>query len=230
MWTYLVQQGKIKRINVTFLRSAVCIYSSFSHLQHTLLVVVIGPRTSCNKEKKPSATKIPLNGQAYILISWRHNTVSERKLKTTLHIKSTERHQYLHYASSHPEHTKRSVVFSQTSRISRLCSEENDFKNYLSQMKSWFLKREYPEKLIEKEMRKVKFFKEGIKKAKGVKGIPFAVTYHPQLKNLRRLINQNSYLLNVNQETKKIFSPRPIVSSPRKISSYLVRAKLYPLE
>ena len=47
-------------------------------------------------------------------------TVSERKLKTTLHINSTDRHQYLHYASSHPEHTKRLVVFSQTLRISRL--------------------------------------------------------------------------------------------------------------
>ena len=36
----------------------------------------------------------------------------------------------------------------------------------------------------------------------------------------------------MNQETKKVFSPRPIVSfmSPRKISSYLVRAKLYPLD
>ena len=159
-------------------------------------------------------------------------TVSEQKLKTTLHIKSTDRHQYLHYASSHPEHTKRSVVFSQTLRISRLCSEENDFKNYRSQMKSWFLKRGYPEKLIENEMRKVKFGKEGIKKAKGVKGIPFVVTYHPQLKNLGRIINQNIYLLNMNEETKKVFSPRPMVSfrSPRKTSSYLVRAKLYPLD
>ena len=36
----------------------------------------------------------------------------------------------------------------------------------------------------------------------------------------------------MNEETKKVFSPRPMVSfrSPRKISSYLVRAKLYPLE
>ena len=56
-------------------------------------------------------------------------TASQRKLKTTLHIKSTDRHQYLHYTSSHSEHTKGSVVFSQTLRISRLCSEENDFKN-----------------------------------------------------------------------------------------------------
>ena len=138
-------------------------------------------------------------------------TVSEQKLKTALHIKSTDRHQYLHYASSHPEHTKRSVVFSQTLRISRLCSEENDFKNYRSQMKSWFLKRGYPEKLFKNEMRKVKFGKEGIEKAKGVKGIPFVVTYHLQLKNLGRIINQNFYLLNMNKETKRVFSPQPMV-------------------
>ena len=81
-------------------------------------------------------------------------------------------------------------------------------------------------------MRKVKFCKEGIKKAKGAKGIPFAVTYHLQLKNLGRIINQNIYLLNMNEETKKIFSPQPMVSfwGPRKISSYHVRAKLYQLD
>ena len=80
-------------------------------------------------------------------------------------------------------------------------------------------------------MRKIKFCKKGIKKVKGVKGIPFVVTYHPQLKNLVRIINQNIYLLNMNEETKIVFSPRPMVSfrSPRKISSYLVRTKLYPL-
>ena len=36
----------------------------------------------------------------------------------------------------------------------------------------------------------------------------------------------------MNKETKKVFSPRPVVShrSPHKISSYLVRAMLYPLD
>ena len=79
-----------------------------------------------------------------------------------------------------PPHTQNilsAVVFSQTLRISRLCSEENDFKKYRSRMKSWFLNKEYhPKKLIENEMRKVKFCKEEIKKAKVVKGIPFVVT------------------------------------------------------
>ena len=44
-----------------------------------------------------------------------------------------------------------------------------------------------------------------------------------------RIINKNLYL---NKEVKKVFTPKPMISlcSARKISSYLVRAKLYPEE
>ena len=35
------------------------------------------------------------------------------RLESTIHVKPTDRHQYLHYLSSRPEHTKRSIVFSQ---------------------------------------------------------------------------------------------------------------------
>ena len=48
-------------------------------------------------------------------------------------------------------------------------------------MKSCFLKREYPEKLIENKMRKVKFCKDELKTTKGGKGTPFVVIYDPQL-------------------------------------------------
>ena len=69
-------------------------------------------------------------------------------------------------------------------------------------MKSWFLKREFPEKIMRKKMRKCKFRKEGVKTTKGVKGIPSVVTYHPQLKNPGRITNQSICLLNMNEETK----------------------------
>ena len=36
--------------------------------------------------------------------------LSQGKSETDLHIKSTDRHQYLHYSSSHPGHTKGSIV------------------------------------------------------------------------------------------------------------------------
>ena len=73
-----------------------------------------------------------------------------------MYVKPTDRHQYLHYLSAHPYHTKKSFVFSQTLRISRLCSSEKDFENHKEEMKSWFRKREYPENLISSEMNKVK--------------------------------------------------------------------------
>ena len=50
------------------------------------------------------------------------------KVFTDVYIKLTNRHQYLHYLSAHLYHTKKSVVFCQTLRISRLCSSEKDFK------------------------------------------------------------------------------------------------------
>ena len=82
---------------------------------------------------------------------------SSGKLQTSLYVKPTDCHQYLHFQSSHPKHTKKSIVYSQTLRVSRACSQEEDYKNYCNQMKSWFLKRSYPEHLIDTEMKKVKF-------------------------------------------------------------------------
>ena len=43
-------------------------------------------------------------------------SLSGGQLSTDLHIKSTDKHQYLHYTSAHPEHTKCSIVFSQALR------------------------------------------------------------------------------------------------------------------
>ena len=56
------------------------------------------------------------------------------------------------------------------------------------------------------------------------------MTFHPILRNLSKIIQGNMYLLNINEEVRKTFSPGPMVSfrSARKLSSYLVRAKLYP--
>ena len=53
--------------------------------------------------------------------------LNEGKISTDLDIKSTDRHQYLHFTSSHPSNTKRSIVYSQWLRVKRICSEKEDF-------------------------------------------------------------------------------------------------------
>ena len=159
--------------------------------------------------------------------------LKDGKITTDLHVKPTDRHQYFHFSSAHPNHTKRSLVFSQTLSMSRLCSNESDFERNKEKMRSWFVKREYPEKLIDSEIRNIKFnIKETNNKNKSQNGVPLAVTYHPLLDSLSGIIRKSLYLLNMDQKFKEVFSSQLMVSfrSARKLSSYLVRAKLYPLE
>ena len=81
-------------------------------------------------------------------------------------------------------------------------------------------------------MKKVRFTQQDQKSKKVEMEVPFVVTYDPLLNKLSSLIHRNLYLLYMNQEIKNVFTPKPIVlfRSARKISGYLVRAKLYPLE
>ena len=94
---------------------------------------------------------------------------------------------------------------------------------------SWFLKRKYPERLIDNKMKKVRFFPANLQNKKREKGVPFEVTYHPILNSLSKIVRDNMYLLNMNEEVRETFSPGPMVSfrSVRKLSGYLVRAKLH---
>ena len=80
-----------------------------------------------------------------------------------------------------------------------------------------------------KKKGKVKFgqtLKVGSKHA-GV-GVLFVTTYHPKCKKMKKL----EHLLYQDESVKRLFTPQPMVSycSARKLSSYLVRANLYPLE
>ena len=49
---------------------------------------------------------------------------------------------------AHPDHTKRSIVFSQALRVSRICSNKTDFERHLDDMKSWSQARGYPKHLV----------------------------------------------------------------------------------
>ena len=83
-------------------------------------------------------------------------------------------------------------------------------------------------------MGKVKFLKKCnvFRQRDPRKCVPFVLTYHPLFKSMGKIINKNLYLLYMNNEVKKVFTPKPMISfrSARKISSYLVRATLYPEE
>ena len=61
-----------------------------------------------------------------------------------------------------------------------------------------------------------------------MKAVPFVMTYHPKLKSMKKLVLKYLDLLYMDNEVKRVFSPKSMISfrSVRKLSSYLVRAKL----
>ena len=73
-------------------------------------------------------------------------------LKTDLYTKETDTHQFLEFSSCHPFHVKRSIPYSQTLRLRRICSEDADFKKRALDLKQWLIERGYEEEMVEKQI------------------------------------------------------------------------------
>ena len=69
-------------------------------------------------------------------------------------------------------------------------------------------------------------------KSQESKGVPLVITFHPKFQSIGQLLNKHLHILYMDQETKNVVTPGSMATfcSARKLSSYLVRAKLYPIE
>ena len=70
--------------------------------------------------------EISENSLAYLDIKL---SINDNGLSTSVHYKPTDSHNYLLHLSSHPQHIKNAIPFSQFLRLRRLCSEDTDFNN-----------------------------------------------------------------------------------------------------
>ena len=76
-------------------------------------------------------------------------SVNGNRLTTSVFYKPTDSHSYLLYSSSHPNHTKQSIPFSQFLRLRHLCSEDEDFQSKNLEMREFFLQRGYPTSILD---------------------------------------------------------------------------------
>ena len=155
---------------------------------------------------------------------------------TDLSCKKTDCHQYLHYDSCHSKHIKKSSVYSQGLRIKRLCSDSKDCETHLKNLKKWFHDRGYPENVIDNQLKRVKHEsrEEHLRPEGGGNKntvIPLIVTYHPHLKHLGKLIQNNIKHLYADVKVRSVFTLAPFASfrTARDLRSHLLRSKLYPL-
>ena len=114
--------------------------------------------------------------------------LTDCKIVTDLYCKSTDSHQYLRYDSCHADHIKRSITFSQTLRLKRICSQKSDLDSHLKELKNWFSKRSYPAKVINEQVNRALRSEENVKEKdeENMKenSVPLVVTYNTNFKNL----------------------------------------------
>ena len=131
----------------------------------------------------------------------------DNKVSTDLHIKPTDRHQYFHYSSSHPDHTKKSLVYNQTLRLNRICSVEANFVRHKKEMKSWFSKRGYPKHIINREEKWKRLnLKNRCLVEEEWQRVPLEIMYHSLLKSVGSILCRHLHLLHMDKEVKKGFS------------------------
>ena len=82
--------------------------------------------------------------------------IENGKIDIDLYKKKTDRNQYLLPSSCHPKSTTKSIPYSLSLRIVRICSKEENRDKRLHELKELLLARNYPESLIDRSIKKAK--------------------------------------------------------------------------
>ena len=95
--------------------------------------------------------------------------------------------------SAHPLSLKKSIPYSQTLRIKRVCSSFDEYKKHSNDLVKRFVEKGYKENIIRNQIRKVDNLERStmLNKTDAVRKnvITLSVTYSPTLPNIREIIN-----------------------------------------
>ena len=135
-------------------------------------------------------------------------------LQTTLSKKSTDRKNYLHAKSAHPLSLKKSIPYSQALRIRHVCSTFGEYKKHSNDLVKRFMEKGYKENIICNQIEKVDNLERTTllnkTNAAWKNVIPFSVRYSLILPNIRKIINKNWHILNINNTFGKVFKATPV--------------------
>ena len=63
--------------------------------------------------------------------------IKEGRVTADRYCKRKDGHQYFHYNSYYADHVKRSIIFSKTLQLKRICSQKNNPNVQIEALKKW---------------------------------------------------------------------------------------------
>jgi len=134
---------------------------------------------------------------------------------------TSDKHQYLHFTSSHPETVKASIPFGIATRIKRICSDDETYQKRKSEVISNLSKRGYKKDHIERQLRLVDkrdrqtLLKSQTNCKRNTTRVPLVITFFKTLPNIHKITRKHLNTLYKSDHLKGIFNEPPIVAYRR---------------
>ena len=160
-------------------------------------------------------------------------TKTGTKLSTSVYVKPTDTHQYLHATSCHRSIYKTSIPYGQAVRLKLICSNETDLQEKLKGLETWLLERGYRSERVRPEIQRVNNVERNsllIKKPKRIDdNLTLVLTFHPALCKVFEIIKTaHRHVLKSDLLSKVLPKPpRVAYQNAKSLKDKLVRSKLY---
>ena len=164
---------------------------------------------------------------------------NKNHLLVELYTKPTDTHNYLHFQSYHPSHTKRGGPYGQFLRVRRNCTLDSDYEKHSSYIKDKYVQRGYPLDLVENSRQKARnsdrkkllnpiHLNKNNKTDQNV--LPLILKYHPSNYQVHKIIQDNWGLLKYSELCKKALPEKPLFVSRRNtnLKDVLIKSRLEP--
>ena len=129
--------------------------------------------------------------------------------------KPTDRSNYLHNFSYHPNSLKNNIPYGQALRLKKICTNEADYEKSLANQEQAVLKRGYQknhlssqfQKASSKERSDLLLYKGKLEQERNQ--LLFISTYNKTLPRIKNALNKHWNLLQINEEPKGSFEQTP---------------------
>ena len=169
------------------------------------------------------------------------------KLLVELYTKPTDTHNYLHFKSAHPGHTKRGGPYGQFLRIRRNCTLDTDYQKHSLFLKEKYLQRGYPENLLEysreraQKQNRAELLKPKLPpqdsqgqtqtQTPAPNVVPLILTHHPSNHQVRKIIMDNWGILKYSDLCTKALPEEPLFATRKNtnLKDLLIRSRMTPV-